>query len=134
MNQHRHIATQGRSDNHIPGRQSPQGSGFLSALKSERGYQQHYAAWQSLQHQLEQQKAAQAHYGQMQGQQHQPFMPMGWGGQLDMEARRLRPRDFSSISDMFDGGGAGQSGSTFQGGGLLSVLSNMAGAKPRGQG
>lgn len=38
---------------------------------------------------------------------------------------------YTSLLDMFDGGGAGRSGSTFQGGGLFSVLAN-AFAKPIG--
>lgn len=33
---------------------------------------------------------------------------------------------FTSIRDMFDGGGPGQSGDTFQGGGLLSDIGNRA--------
>lgn len=36
---------------------------------------------------------------------------------------------FNSIVDMFDGGGAGQSGDKFEGGGLLSALGNLF-AKP----
>jgi len=36
---------------------------------------------------------------------------------------------FNSIVDMFDGGGAGQSGDKFEGGGLLSMLGNLF-AKP----
>ena len=36
---------------------------------------------------------------------------------------------FNSIVDMFDGGGAGQSGDKFEGGGLLSILGNLF-AKP----
>ena len=31
---------------------------------------------------------------------------------------------YTSLMDMFDGGGAGRSGATFQGGGLLSALAN----------
>jgi hypothetical protein len=38
---------------------------------------------------------------------------------------------YNSLLDMFDGGGAGRSGSSFQGGGLLSSLAN-AFAKPIG--
>ncbi len=38
---------------------------------------------------------------------------------------------YTSLLDMFDGGGAGRSGSSFQGGGLLSSLAN-AFAKPIG--
>lgn len=38
---------------------------------------------------------------------------------------------YTSLLDMFDGGGAGRSGSTFQGGGILSALAN-AFAKPIG--
>jgi hypothetical protein len=36
---------------------------------------------------------------------------------------------FNSIVDMFDGGGAGQSGDKFEGGGLMSMLGNLF-AKP----
>lgn len=38
---------------------------------------------------------------------------------------------YTSLMDMFDGGGAGRSGATFQGGGLLSALANRF-AKPIG--
>ena len=38
---------------------------------------------------------------------------------------------FDSVGDMFDGGGKGQSGSTFSGGGPISSISNMV-ADPRG--
>lgn len=38
---------------------------------------------------------------------------------------------YTSLIDMFDGGGAGRSGATFQGGGLLSALANRF-AKPIG--
>ena len=38
---------------------------------------------------------------------------------------------YDSVSDMFDGGGAGSSGSTFSGGGPISSISNMV-ASPRG--
>ena len=38
---------------------------------------------------------------------------------------------YTSLLDMLDGGGAGRSGSTFQGGGILSSLAN-AFAKPIG--
>tara|TARA_B100000035_G_scaffold305642_1_gene306703 strand:- start:42 stop:419 length:378 start_codon:yes stop_codon:yes gene_type:complete len=38
---------------------------------------------------------------------------------------------YTSLIDMFDGGGAGRSGATFQGGGLLSLLANKF-AKPIG--
>lgn len=37
---------------------------------------------------------------------------------------------YTSFGDMFDGGGAGQSGSTFQGGGPISTAANMV-ARPR---
>lgn len=40
---------------------------------------------------------------------------------------------YTSFRDMIDGGGAGQSGSTFQGGPLSGTLNN-AGVKPRGSG
>ena len=38
---------------------------------------------------------------------------------------------YDSVGDMFDGGGAGRSGSTFSGGGPISSISNMV-ATPRG--
>ena len=38
---------------------------------------------------------------------------------------------YTSLMDMFDGGGTGRSGATFQGGGLLSALANRF-AKPIG--
>lgn len=38
---------------------------------------------------------------------------------------------YTSIRDMFDGGGAGQSGAQFEGGGLLSAAANAI-ARPRG--
>lgn len=38
---------------------------------------------------------------------------------------------YDSVGDMFDGGGAGRSGSTFSGGGPISSISNMV-ASPRG--
>ena len=38
---------------------------------------------------------------------------------------------FLNLLDMFDGGGAGRSGDTFEGGGLLSVLANLV-ATPAG--
>lgn len=38
---------------------------------------------------------------------------------------------YTSLIDMFDGGGAGRSGATFQGGGILSALANRF-AKPIG--
>ena len=39
---------------------------------------------------------------------------------------------FTSVRDMFDGGGAGRSGDTFQGGGLISAVGNAARVAPRG--
>ena len=39
--------------------------------------------------------------------------------------------EYKNLLDMFDGGGAGRSGDTFQGGGILSELANLV-AKPRG--
>jgi len=39
---------------------------------------------------------------------------------------------YTGLLDMIDGGGAGQSGDTFKGGGLLSALLNSLGVKPRG--
>ena len=39
--------------------------------------------------------------------------------------------DYLGFSDMFDGGGPGQSGDRFEGGGLLSLLANLI-ATPRG--
>ena len=39
---------------------------------------------------------------------------------------------FTSVRDMFDGGGAGRSGDTFQGGGLISAVGNVARVAPRG--
>jgi len=36
---------------------------------------------------------------------------------------------YDSISDMFDGGGPGMSGDTYQGGGLLSSFGNFIGGK-----
>jgi hypothetical protein len=38
---------------------------------------------------------------------------------------------YQGFNDMIDGGGAGQSGQSFEGGGLLSMIANMI-AKPRG--
>jgi hypothetical protein len=38
---------------------------------------------------------------------------------------------YQGFGDMVDGGGAGQSGQSFEGGGLLSMIANMI-AKPRG--
>jgi len=38
---------------------------------------------------------------------------------------------YTSLMDMFDGGGAGRSGATFQGGGILSALANSV-ARPLG--
>lgn len=38
---------------------------------------------------------------------------------------------YTSLMDMFDGGGAGRSGATFQGGGILSALANTV-ARPLG--
>jgi hypothetical protein len=38
---------------------------------------------------------------------------------------------YQGFNDMFDGGGMGQSGQSFEGGGLLSMIANMI-AKPRG--
>jgi hypothetical protein len=40
---------------------------------------------------------------------------------------------YQGFNDMIDGGGAGQSGQSFEGGGLLSMIANMI-AKPRGYG
>lgn len=40
--------------------------------------------------------------------------------------------DYSSMRDMFDGGGAGRSGDTFQGGGVASMLANAIGIAPSG--
>ena len=39
---------------------------------------------------------------------------------------------YKSFADMIDGGGAGMSGDTFKGGGLMSVLGNALGIAPRG--
>lgn len=39
---------------------------------------------------------------------------------------------FTSVRDMFDGGGAGRSGDTFQGGGIISSIGNAANIAPRG--
>jgi hypothetical protein len=39
---------------------------------------------------------------------------------------------YKSFLDMIDGGGAGMSGDTFKGGGLISVLGNALGIAPRG--
>jgi hypothetical protein len=41
---------------------------------------------------------------------------------------------YTSVKDMFDGGGPGASGSTFSGGGVLSAAANAAGIKPIGSG
>lgn len=143
MNQHRHLPGVSGSDNRIPGRanigQSPApfggllGNGPLAqAMAKERNYQQNWAAFQSLQQQL------QAMQSQPGGPVEQNMNPL-WQ-QIAMRNRmgyrepgRLRPSEFSSFGDMFDGGGAGQSGNTFAGGGLLSVLGNLTGTKPRGQ-
>ena len=38
---------------------------------------------------------------------------------------------YTSLMDMFDGGGMGRSGDTFQGGGILSQIANMV-ASPIG--
>jgi hypothetical protein len=38
---------------------------------------------------------------------------------------------YQGFNDMIDGGGMGQSGQSFEGGGLLSMIANMI-AKPRG--
>lgn len=43
--------------------------------------------------------------------------------------RRDRMGGYQGILDMFDGGGAGQSGDDFKGGGLLSSLLNTLGGK-----
>lgn len=58
------------------------------------------------------------------------FAPQqGYGafGHNQSGARRQRPGlgEYQGILDMFDGGGPGQSGDTFQGGGLLSALANL---------
>ena len=39
---------------------------------------------------------------------------------------------YKSFADMIDGGGAGMSGDTFKGGGLMSILGNALGIAPRG--
>lgn len=49
---------------------------------------------------------------------------MGGGGLLD---------GYTNARDMFDGGGAGQSGSEFEGGGLLSVIANALGKPLKSQ-
>ncbi|MFT6675931.1 MAG: hypothetical protein ACJAVM_002128 [Sulfitobacter sp.] len=112
---------------------------FAQAMAKERDYQENWAAFQRLQEQMRAQQGTPL----PQGAQHQP------GGQQMLpfweqfaarhrssfqEPGRLRPTEFSSFGDMFDGGGAGRSGDTFAGGGLLSVLGNLTGTKPRGQG
>jgi hypothetical protein len=39
---------------------------------------------------------------------------------------------YKNFADMFDGGGAGMSGDTFRGGGLMSILGNALGIAPYG--
>ena len=61
-----------------------------------------------------------------------PFVPdyggagdHGYGG--GVSAPGVGIGGYTGIGDMFDGGGAGASGSTFQGGGMVSGLGNAAG-------
>lgn len=57
-------------------------------------------------------------------------MRNGWGAGEDGTTQRgafNTKSPFTSLRDMFDGGGAGQSGDEFEGGGLLSYFANMLG-------
>lgn len=49
----------------------------------------------------------------------------GLGAMNAMSGRPYGGQRFTSVNDMFDGGGAGASGDKFQGGGLLSMLGNL---------
>lgn len=55
--------------------------------------------------------------------------PMGGGGDYVEQSRNASP--YTSLADMFNGGGAGRSGSTFQGGPLSGTL-NAVGVRPAG--
>lgn len=75
--------------------------------------------------------------GAMQAQPQMP-MPMQSSGGGGAGNRATMPTGgggagFTSFNDMFDGGGAGMAGDTFQGGGRLSNVGNMV-ASPRGSG
>lgn len=48
-------------------------------------------------------------------------------GYTDKEGNKV-----SALRDMFDGGGAGTSGSTFKGGGIISAIANAANVAPHG--
>ena len=100
------------------------GGGLLSQfgnnMRNEAAYQQQ---WGEQQHN----QGLQRMFGHM-GGYGQP-----WPGGSMYGAQRPRLGDYSSFADMFDGGGVGRSGDTFQGGGLLSILGNLTGTKPRGQ-
>ena len=57
-------------------------------------------------------------------------MKNGWGAGEDGTTQRgafNTKSPYTSLRDMFDGGGAGQSGKEFEGGGLLSYFANMLG-------
>lgn len=110
------------------------GGGILSTfgnhMRAESDYRQQWAEQQRAQHM--QQVLAQLRgdsqptsFGQMFGQ--------GFRPRHHSQTGRPRLRDYNGLGDMFDGGGAGQSGQAFAGGGLFSVLGNLAGAKPKGQ-
>ncbi|MBM2295119.1 hypothetical protein JQX09_24420 [Sulfitobacter pseudonitzschiae] len=84
--------------------------------------------------------AYQQQWGEQQRDQdlHRIFGPMSGYGQPSpgasmYGAQRPRLGEYNNFADMFDGGGVGRSGDTFQGGGLLSILGNLTGTKPWGK-